>query len=157
MIGIALCVLVYFFGFVLVSAFASSYERDPLLCGWGLIGLLLVLVLGMVLVPMTGGLMEGYSEGTREGYITKLSVRGVMFKTNEGQMQMGTGEMAALQQPWEFSCPDEERWKYLNSLLGKRVIVQYKEWLVQPWWRGDSGYEITHVRLADTSPEVANR
>lgn len=119
---------------------------------------LILAVVGVVLligapgiVGVTGGLLPGYSTGEREGYITKISHRGVIWKTWEGQIQVGTGNMAALQEPWGFSVVEEEILSEIQENLGNRVRVTYKEWLMQPFNRGSSGYEITSVGVLEVS------
>lgn len=107
---------------------------------------------GSVLAALTTGAIPDYSEGVREGYITKLSVKGYIWKTNEGEIQVGAGEMAALQEPFAFCCPDEQRFQLLKDNLGKRVRLHYSQWLIAPWPRCEGDYEITSVELI---PEVA--
>lgn len=99
------------------------------------------------LICATGGLMPGYGEGVRYGYVTKLSYRGLCWKTYEGQMQVGTGEMAALQRPFSFCVPNEEVRKQVVPLIGtgEKVGLRYRQWLVIPFRRGSVGYEIVGV------------
>jgi energy-coupling factor transporter transmembrane protein EcfT len=121
---------------------------------FGMFLLLLLVGFGTAIVSTPviktmGGLQENYSEGLREGYVTKLSNTGIIWKTNEGQLQIGTGQMAALQEPWHFSCPDKDVWDRLNKLLGKKVRIRYRQWLLQPYSEGDSGYEVVSVMPLD--------
>ena len=67
------------------------------------IGPFVASLLCIFLIPATGGMLSGYSEGIREGYITKFSEKGIIWKTYEAQIQIGTGELAALQAPFAFS------------------------------------------------------
>jgi hypothetical protein len=98
------------------------------------------------LIASTGGLYDGYSEGYREGFVTKISHKGLIWKTWEGQMQVGVGELAALQEPFKFSMRDTEVIKLVQSLAGdQRVKLHYTEWLIMPFKIGDSGYEIVKV------------
>ena len=100
---------------------------------------------GVSVIPrMTSGLCPNYSVGVREGYITKVSRKGVIWKTWEIEVQVGTGEMAALQAPHEFSV-DETMINSVEANLGKRCRVSYTEWLLMPYRIGSSGYEITKV------------
>lgn len=112
--------------------------------------LLAVPVIGLSCYPAIrcdGGLIRGYSDGVREGYITKVSDKGVVWKTWEGQIQVGTGEMAALQQPFDFSIPKNKRDLYEAAMvnLGKRVRITYVEWLLIPYSVGSSGYEVVSI------------
>lgn len=110
---------------------------------------LVLLFGGIALYPITaatGGALSDYSAGTREGYITKLSVRGLIYKTNEGEMQVGVGAMASLQEPWSFSVPDPLALEQVRECLGKHAVVTYKQWFIQPFSRGGSSYEVVAVK-----------
>ena len=78
-----------------------------------LIGIL-ILLLSIIMVPwyfkLTTGFMPTYSEGERIGYVTKLTAKGIFWKTWEGEMQMGTGELASLQEHFHFSVYDSVSW-----------------------------------------------
>jgi len=67
--------------------------------------ILICLPLAYGIFSLTGAYPH-YSIGERNGYITKISISGVVFKTNEGEMQIGTGQQAALQAPFAFSVAD---------------------------------------------------
>ena len=92
---------------------------------------------------LTSGLKPDYSTGVREGYIVKLSEKGVIFRTWEAQLQLGSGEQASLQNAWEFSIPrkDAELYAAAQAALGKRVRISYREWLIQPYSCGNSDYD----------------
>ena len=98
-------------------------------------------------IGLTSGLMPDYSEWMRDGYITKISKKGVIWKTWEGQMQIGTGEMAAIQAPFEFTATSDEMAVKVQAAIGKKVLLSYREWLVMPFRVGDSGYELVSFDL----------
>ncbi len=110
---------------------------------------LIVIPLVLWLICATAGLMPNYGEGVRYGYVTKMSHRGLLWKTHEGQMQIGTGEMAALQEPFCFCAPDENVRLELASLIGtrKKVGLRYQQWLLIPFRLGSSEYEIIGVEF----------
>ncbi len=105
----------------------------------------------VLLVPnvirATGGMFPNYGDGVREGYITKVSYRGLVFKTYEAQLQVGTGQQAALQAPWDFSIPKGPLADEANKLLGKKVRVTYKQWLLQPYWFGSTDYQTVSFEI----------
>lgn len=113
---------------------------------WVVCAAFLVVFIFIPLCAATGGLLPGYSEGERVGYITKASTKGVFWKTNELQVQIGAGEMAALQEPHPFSAPDSELFRKAGSGLGRKATVHYRQWLIMPYWIGESGYEVTAIR-----------
>ena len=97
------------------------------------------------------GIFDGYSEGERIGYVTKFSYKGIIFKTYEGELQLGVGTQASLQPPWQFSVTDEELIFKLHEAAhhGRRVKLTYSQWAVQPAWEGKSGYRVEEVELLD--------
>ncbi len=110
----------------------------------------LSIVVAAPLCKLGSGLWPDYSVGERTGYVTKLSYTGVIWKTWEVELQVGTGQMAALQAPHEFSVPDLEPRTILTEFVGtpRRVRVQYRQWGLQPYRRGASGYEIIGIEAA---------
>ena len=90
-----------------------------------------------------------YSKGTRTGYLIKMSEKGVVFKTMEGQMNLGgiaSGEDASLiGNIWDFSVRDQYLYKKLASLEGKKVTLSYEENFRKIFWHGDTKYFIFDV------------
>jgi hypothetical protein len=68
-----------------------------------------------------------YSEGERAGYLQKFSRKGWICKTYEGELALTTipGTAPVI---WDFSVWDEKVAKQMSSLLGKKVILHYKEY-----------------------------
>jgi hypothetical protein len=101
----------------------------------------------LVLVPtlvMTFLYQGSYSTGIRAGIITKISHKGYLFKTWEGELNLGMQ-----QAPWAFSVDSGEREviKVLEDAAqtGERVKLHYEEKFVQFSWRGDTKYFVTRV------------
>lgn len=95
-----------------------------------------------------------YSEGTRAGMVIKLSKRGVVFKTWEGQLNLQTfGAVTpngnALNEVFNFSVETNEDSLYRvleeASLSGERVSLHYVERYARLPWRGETTYFITAV------------
>lgn len=115
-----------------------------------------VIVLSLVIVLFIFLLMRPYSEGTRVGTLVKLSKKGFIFKTWEGELNMAmiVGENAAASAEgkiWLFSVKpdkDETLITELNNLQGQRVILYYKEYLFTFFWNGDTNYFVYKVELA---------
>lgn len=94
-----------------------------------------------------------YGEGTRSGVIMKVSKRGVVFKTSEGQLDMqGFGAVNSVNQfseVWEFSIQKDrddliERLEKA-SLSGERIELRYIERYAIFPWRGDTKYFVREV------------
>lgn len=67
-----------------------------------------------------------YSEGERVGVLQKLSKKGWLCKTDEGELALYiVGGVAP--QIWSFTVRDEEVMKQLSAKLGQRVRLHYSE------------------------------
>ena len=105
---------------------------------WGVVSLM-VAGFFMLIVACTGfpgGVLKDYSDGTRAGQITKLSHKGLFWKSWEAQMNMGgtvQGENGAVASVFAFNV-DSAVVPQIQSALesGKRVKVIYRQWLIQP-------------------------
>jgi len=95
----------------------------------------------------------GYSEGTRSGILTKVSKKGYIFKTREGELIVGginQGDGAILPATvFKFSVRDEQTYLKLDSLQGKKVVVTYKQVIKNLFWQGETDYFIHAVRTMD--------
>lgn len=84
-----------------------------------------------------------YSEGTRTGYLMKLSKKGYVFKTYEGQLNLGglqEDNSSILGNVWDFSLDDDALSTKLEQLEGKKVMLRYKEINKAMPWQGESNY-----------------
>lgn len=94
-----------------------------------------------------------YSEGVRAGYVVKLSKKGVLFKTHEGQLNLETFGASKspniLNEVFEFSVDgsNDAILKDLNDALKDRehVSLHYVEKFITFPWRGDTKYFIIKV------------
>ena len=144
---IILASIVWIASIVVVFKVSDRVDRGFYAFADGLVAAIILVVLGFFAVPATTGIYRGYSEGERTGYVTKISVKGIIWKTYEGEMQIGVGEMAALQEPFKFSITDKTVLKKVSALAGsgKKARLKYIEWLVMPFKIGESGYELIKV------------
>ena len=101
--------------------------------------------IGIALSAATTGTLPNYSSGSRDGYLTKISQEGAIWKTWECEMQVGTGEQAALQNLFEFSIRDGAVVDLAHDLQSQRVRVTYRRWFVQPWRYGATDYEAVRI------------
>jgi hypothetical protein len=90
------------------------------------LSLLGIVILGLAIYFLIV-LNWSFSEGDRAGYLQKFSKKGWVCKTYEGEMAMTTvpGVAPVL---WQFSVWDETVADQINRLLGKRVVVHYREY-----------------------------
>jgi len=68
-----------------------------------------------------------FSDGERVGYLQKFSHKGWLCKTYEGELAMTTvpGVAPVI---WQFSVWDKNVAGRFNPLIGKRVVLHYKEY-----------------------------
>lgn len=113
----------------------------------------IVFVLGCIMfsliIKTTTGILPNYSNGIRIGYIIKISNKGLIFKTNEGELQLGTGNQASLQEPFRFSVKDENTLKVIQNNIGNKVELTYNQWLKMPYRIGESSYEINSIKIIE--------
>lgn len=94
-----------------------------------------------------------YDEGVRAGTVLRISKKGMIFKTYEGQLNVQTfGALkgaSPIMEAFDFSVStaDEQVIKDLQSvaLSGERVNLHYVSRYATFPWRGDTKYFITRV------------
>lgn len=105
----------------------------------------------IILALLTAGwvwltLHWSYAEGERAGYVQKLSKRGWMCKTWEGEIVMVTMP-GAIPEKFEFTVQDESVVNQINAQAGKRVVLHYKQHKFIPTsCFGDTEYFVDNVR-----------
>ena len=114
------------------------------------------LVLGIVLLSTAWlwlVLNWNYSEGERAGYMQKLSKRGWLCKTWEGEIAMVTMP-GAIPEKFEFTVRDDALAEKINQLAGKRVVLSYRQHKFIPsTCFGETEYFVSDIReVADTPP-----
>lgn len=82
------------------------------------------------------GCGKNYSNGERVGVVTKLSEKGLIWKSYEGEMLMALpAEVAGTTQPekFEFNVSPEAVEKVQTAMKsGKRVTLVYRQWFWAP-------------------------
>jgi hypothetical protein len=113
-----------------------------------LISLLVLLLAGFIYYLICG---ITYSEGTRSGILTKVSKKGFVFKTYEGEMSIGgmTGGEGTMipANNFAFSVIDKKVYEDLEKAQGRKVIVHYKQVIKNFFWQGDTDYFIYKVEV----------
>lgn len=88
-----------------------------------------------------------YSSGQRVGYVQKLSNKGWICKTNEGELAM-TPVPGSIPQIFRFSVRDDSIARLIASSQGKQVALTYEEHHGVPSrCLGETNYYITGVRV----------
>ncbi len=94
-----------------------------------------------------------YSNGERAGYVQKLSQKGFVCKTYEGELVLVSmpGTQA---EKFFFTVRDAAVAKRINETVGKRVRLIYEEHLGVPTTCfGETGFYIKDVQLLD-NPKI---
>jgi hypothetical protein len=117
---------------------------------------IIFIVIAAILLFITGYFTVLYyatfSEGYRSGELIKISHKGVIFKTWEGELSQGI----AGAQIFRFSILDSDQKiiDQMKDLQGEYVKVTYVErYKTFPWW-GDTKYFIEAVEKEDSPFKV---
>lgn len=90
-----------------------------------------------------------YSEGTRSGYLIKISKKGVIFKTYEGQLNLGgyqiPGQAPALGSIWDFSVAKTAVYNEMQQTEGQHVKLYYKQKYKNMPWQGETEYFVYKI------------
>ena len=98
----------------------------------GVVALLLACSFGVGSCVVTG-CGPSYSQGERVGHVRKLSEKGVVFKSYEGDLAMAVpGQMTV--DDWYFSTRDPVVVAKLEAAIksGARVSLHYRQWFFRP-------------------------
>ena len=86
-----------------------------------------------------------YSEGVRSGELIKISHKGFVVKTWEGELSQGISGA----QIFAFSVMDNQEViiEDLKKWQGKKVTLEYEERYKTFFWWGDTRYFVTKVTI----------
>jgi hypothetical protein len=117
----------------------------------------MVKVLVAVVVLVIGGfagfawltLHWSYAQGERAGYVQKLSHKGWLCKTWEGEMALVTMP-GTVTEKFYFTVPSEAVAARLNAGVGKRMALHYEQhrWIPSSCF-GDTEYFVTEMRITE--------
>jgi hypothetical protein len=109
---------------------------------------LLIVLLGFVAYTSLA-LWWSYSEGERVGILQKLSRKGWVCKTHEGELALYVIS-GVTPQIWSFTVRDTAVARRLNESLGSRVRLHYQEHRGLPSsCFGDTAYFVDSVQAVD--------
>ena len=126
---------------------APSWRRRH----WRMLSLLFVIIvpIGLFAAWSWVTLSYSYSTGERAGYAQKLSEKGWLCKTWEGELAMANlpGTMPEI---FKFSVRNDSIAHLIEKNLGKRVSISYAQHRGVPTTCfGETEYYITNVRLVE--------
>jgi hypothetical protein len=114
---------------------------------------LVTIILLVVLIPMLVFVLWAwitlsytYSSGERAGFLQKISKRGWVCKTWEGEIQL-TAMPGAAPEIFTFTVRSDSLAQVMNTLNGQKVVLDYKQHKGVPGsCFGDTEYFVVGVR-----------
>ena len=116
---------------------------------WRKIAGVLIVLIPIAIFAAWAGIALGfaYSTGDRSGYVQKISHKGWICKTWEGELAQ-VNLPGAMPQIFNFSVRNDSVARYLEDNLGKQVSLTYEEHRGVPTrCFGDTPYYVTNVRI----------
>ena len=133
---------------------ALEAERKPRKRRWALKAFLYLIVLPIAVVAAWtwAALSYTYSRGDRVGYAQKLSKKGWVCPTWEGELAM-SNVPGQIPEKFDFTVPDDAVAKQIQALDGRRVALSYEQHRGVPFsCFGETEYYVTAVRAVDGAP-----
>ena len=112
----------------------------------------LVALVMLVVLYFTAALKWSYSTGERAGWVQKLSKKGWVCKTWEGELAM-VSMPGATPEKFLFTIFDDEVAQQITRAMGKRVSLHYEEKVGLPTsCFGDTRYYVKGITVSDEIP-----
>ena len=89
-----------------------------------------------------------YAQGESVGFVQKLSYKGWVCKTWEGEQVRALAVMPAIPEKFSFTVRDTAVADQINASIGQKVVVQYEQHKGLPTCFGETEYFITKVTPA---------
>lgn len=117
---------------------------------WKLFVIALIVVPALVFALWTWvALGWSYADGDRPGFVQKISRKGWLCKTWEGELAM-SNVPGSMPQLFIFSVRDDSIAQRINQLAGKRVSLHYEQHKGVPTsCFGETEYFVTSVRVLE--------
>ena len=117
-------------------------RRWPWMVLGAVVGLPALLIAAWTVIALS----YSYSSGDRAGYVQKLSKKGWICKTWEGELAM-VNVPGAMQERFPFTVRSDSLATVINGLMGSQVSLTYEEHRGVPGsCFGETNYYVTAVR-----------
>lgn len=127
----------------------TSPKRKRKLWPWAALAGLILVPVAVLSIWAAVTLNYTYSAGDRAGYIQKLSKKGWLCKTWEGELAMATMP-GTMPQIFYFSIRSDSVANIIQKNMGKRVSLSYDEHRGVPTkCFGETQYFVTNAKLAE--------
>ncbi|MDE3144256.1 MAG: hypothetical protein KGL19_08895 [Bacteroidota bacterium] len=114
-----------------------------------IISIIFILILSVSALWFWWSYYYTYSDGNRSGLLQKMSHKGNIFKTYEGELILNSlminGTTPVSSEKFYFSVGDKKIGEKLMQFEGLRVILHYQQKKGTLPWRGDSEYIVDSV------------
>lgn len=124
---------------------------------WKVTAILFLLVLPLTAFALwvTVALNWAYASGERAGFVQKLSNKGWICKTWEGELALANGPNV-MPEIFKFSVRDAKVAEQINSSLGKQVKLSYAQHKGVPTQCfGETEYFVTKMEVIGASPPAS--
>ena len=112
----------------------------------------LLVLAALVVLYFWAALKWSYSSGERAGWVQKLSNKGWVCKTWEGELAL-VSLPGTLPEKFLFTIYDDAVAQLVTKAMGKRVALHYEEKVGLPGsCFGDTRYYVTGVTVSDEIP-----
>ena len=89
-----------------------------------------------------------YSKGESVGYVQKLSYKGWICKSWEGEQVRALATMPAIPEKFAFTVRDNAVADQINARIGQKVVIEYEQHKGLPSCFGETEYFISKVTPA---------
>jgi hypothetical protein len=89
-----------------------------------------------------------YSKGESVGFVQKLSYKGWICKTWEGEQIRALATLPAIPEKFAFTVRDDAVADQINKHIGQKVVIEYEQHKGLPTCFGETEYFITKVAPA---------
>ena len=103
-----------------------------------------IIIIGLAAFSIYWFFFNKYGEGERKGTLIKITHKGNIFKTDEGEMWLSCRQTMNPEK-FYFSVTNDSIATVLKNLQDECVQVTYVQYRASLLWRGDNKYIVTGV------------
>jgi hypothetical protein len=113
------------------------------------------LIIGVFTIKCSGGANLEYATGSRSGVVQKISKKGMIWKTWEGELNLGyntassdgNGHTTIAPAIFRFSVESEDVAREVQAAAesGKRVTLEYVHYFLRGYDKGGTSYDVVGV------------
>jgi hypothetical protein len=127
-----------------MSEFAHKLARFALR---SLIGLVLTVCVGAA-VYLLFAYHFTYSSGESVGFVQKISYKGWICKTWEGEQLRAVSTLPAIPEKFNFTVRDSQVVDQINAHIGQKVVLEYEQHRGLPSCFGETEHFVVGVKAA---------